>query len=131
MKKKIIIACILLILGAGAVCLAFCAKPGAVRPDIEGITEASVGQRIRFSIDGAEYMPVNDTDGIYIQETEENAIAIRIHVPDELQGSLFLDEGEEGIIYTGAVQKSSAGMKEETTGILMDYFEWIDEISKE
>ena len=71
MKKKIIIACILLILGAGAVCLAFCAKPGAVRPDIEGITEASVGQRIRFSIDGAEYMPVDDTDGIYIQETEE------------------------------------------------------------
>lgn len=131
MKKKIIIACILLILGAGAVYLAFCAKPGAVRPDIEGITEASVGQRIRFSIDGAEYMPVDDTDGIYIQETEENAIAIRIHVPDELQASVYLDDEKEGIIYTGTVQRASAEMKEETTGILTDYYEWIDEISED
>ncbi|MBP1585669.1 MAG: linear amide C-N hydrolase [Lachnospiraceae bacterium] len=129
MKKKIIIACILLILGAGAVLAAMLPGPGSVSPDLEGITGSSVGQRVRLSIDGGEYMPVDGMNGIYIQETEENAIAIRVYVPDEMQGALYLDDEEEGIIYTGKVQRASAEMKEETTGILMDYFEWVDEIS--
>lgn len=129
MKKKIIITCILLILGAGAMLAAMTGKPESVSPAFEGVTDASVGDKVRLTIDGGEYMPVDGTNGIYIQETEDNAIAIRVYVPDEIQGAVYLDDEEEGVIYTGTVQRASAEMKDETTGILMDYFEWVDEIS--
>ena len=74
-------------------------------------------------------MPVDDLNGIYIQETEANAIAMRMRVLGEEADAIHLDAGKKGIMYTGTVRKASVEMKEETTGILMDYYEWIAEMS--
>ena len=39
-------------------------------------------------------MPVDDLNGIYIQETEANAIAMRMRVLGEEAGAIHLDAGK-------------------------------------
>jgi len=131
MKKKIIMSLLFLLTGAGAVSASFFAKPGKILPDAGCFSGNLTGQTVRISICTNEYMPLDDRNGIYIRETEDGAVAVRVYVPDEAAADLQLDDESEEIVYTGTVLRASREMKAETTDALLDYFEWMDEISDE
>ncbi len=129
MKKKIITAIVLLILGICAIAAGIFWKPFARNVDFSSFTDETIGKTVQICVNDTEYMPIDDQKGIYLVPSEEGII-----VPIAFSAELGHKNDMSSLQYysltlTGTVQKATAEMKEETAVHVIEYMEWIGEIS--
>ena len=129
MRKKIIAAVVLLILGIGAIAAGVLWRPFTRSADVSSFTDETIGKTVKICVRDTEYMPIDDRKGIYLVPSEEGLI-VPIVFSSELSRKADMSSLEyNALTLTGTVRKAPAEMKEETAAHVIEYMEWIGEIS--
>lgn len=128
MKKKIITAVILLVLGICLILTGVFLRIFSHSDDISSFTDDSVGKTVRICTNMDTFWPIDDMNAIFFPD-ETN---IRIIIPEE-----HVYEFNAWMLYdtpqtiTGTVRKASPEMIEETARTIISYYERLEEISED
>ena len=124
MKKKIITAIVLLVLGLCAIAAGIFGKSFTRSSDVSGFTDDSVGKTVKLCTSSDTFWPIDSQNGIYY--TDE--VIICVAIPDEASYRIdAMNMYDTAQTVTGTLRKAPAEMKENAANSLISHYEMMEE----
>ncbi len=135
MKKKIITAIVLMLLGIGFILLGIFRRPFMPSDNVDSFTDETVGKTVSLCVNEGDIFPLSkysDTMGRFYYDNQkgvyssDSGLIVCIYVPDALSSEIDLRNlYESNVTLTGTVKKTSDEIRKETGDDLAAYYKWL------